>query len=675
MPTGSYETRPSRAGRLLPTVVACLMTCIGLVPCLAQVEIHRIVFVDKGTAPFTPGAPLYEATLSTFHPDALQRRMQLGMQPLLTERDRPIPQAYLDELAAAGASIRSASNWGAFVLAEIDPATAAGLRAQTQRYASVRPVGTSDYIPLIGSNDDADLPTCAPPRYGESHVTSSLIGALPLHEAGVYGQGAVVGLIDNGFRWRTIAGLQHADVRGEYDVIYGDDTTANGPNDPADQDGHGTLVMSILAGYMTDSIVGVAPASTLLLAKAEDMRWERRIEEEDYFLAVEWMERNGAQIISSSLGYRRFDSTDRSISYMQLDGKTTTPAQAVNIAAQFGVICVTAVGNGGPADSSLITPADADSVVAVGGTLRSGNPYGFSASGPTADGRIKPDIAALGAKVPALGTGEQRIVRPDGTSMAAPAIAGAFSLLRSIYPDLPSWSLRRALFETAEFPLLKDSSLGHGLPNVAKAAARLGPGPVRPSVIIRDGRRYVVCTVFNEAPVQCTLRVRSVGTTSWTEVLPTLTQHPIYEFPLDNGASATDLEYQVQASFNGLERTWPARGVGTLPSEGSDVACGATLPSFITSVHADRQLPRLRVAPNVVTDARRAVRVMGLVAVPVRARIASMSTGADADAAWSLTDGGSNLLLRIDELAAGRYALLLTMSDGTLHTAPFTIVR
>jgi serine protease AprX len=236
------------------------MTFVAAIPCLAQVETHRIVFVDKGSEPFVPGAPLYELTLQTFHADAIARRTLLGMDPVLTERDRPIPRAYLDELAAAGVSVHGISRWGGYVLADIDPATAAGLRAQTLRYARVEPVATTPYRTFIGATDDADLPVCTAPVYGPSLATSDLIGALPLHAAGVYGQGAVVGVIDNGFRWRTISGLQHVNVRGEFDVLYGDENTANEANDPPDQDGHGTLVLSILAGYLADSLVGVAPA-------------------------------------------------------------------------------------------------------------------------------------------------------------------------------------------------------------------------------------------------------------------------------------------------------------------------------------------------------------------------------------------------------------------------------
>jgi len=655
---------------VLLAVVASDITNLGGIPCHAQTEPYRIRFLDKGAEAFAPGTDLYEQTLATFHADAISRRQRMGLDPVLTERDRPVAYAYREALASLGIRVLAVSNWRNLVIAELDSVQAATL-SSAGLPVRVEPIATSPYVAFSnGTSSAAALPDCWPPYYGASLVTTTTVGALPLHEAGVYGQGAVIGLIDNGFR-RTLSPFAHLQVRGEYDVIYGDTVTSNDAADRPDQDGHGTLVLSIAGGYLKDTIVGVAPGATYLLAKTEDMRWERRIEEDHYALAVEWMERRGAQIISSSLGYLKYDSLQLPSTYDQLDGRTTTAAQAVNMAASFGVLCVTAAGNGGPASRSIITPADADSVIAVGGVLRSGRPYGFSSSGPTADGRIKPDVVALGAKVPCAGTGEPMMVAADGTSMATPAIAGALALLRSVYPDLPSWELRRALFESGQFPFTKDSTLGHGAPNTALAAALLGPGPVRPSIVISNGMRYAIATVFNQTPVECTLRVRPSGQTEWTSIEPSIRQHPHYVFPLDANDGVIDLEIQLEAVSGTRQRTWPFQGVASFPASGADVACGAQVPGVVTSIRTEAVDAGFALWPSVVSDRASGLRLRGASRV-ASVRIVGIALGSAWDASWA--PRGDDVMVQLPSLPKGQYMVIATTSDGrTLH-APFILM-
>ena len=654
-------------------VVASDITNVGGIPCLAQTEPYRIRFTDKGPGTFIPGDALYEQTLQTFHADALARRRSIGIFPLLTLRDRPVYAPYLDMLRSMGISIAAVSNWRNMAIAELDSSQAASLR-QGSRPWTVEPIASSPYVPFsLGTANKAQLPDCWPPYYGSSLVTTTTIGALPLHEAGVYGQGAVIGLIDNGFRL-SLPPFSHLQVRGEYDVIYGDSSTSNDAQDPGSQDGHGTLVLSVAAGFWKDSIVGVAPSATYLLAKTEDMRWERRIEEDHYALAVEWMERQGAQIISSSLGYLKYDSLQLPTDYAQLDGRTTTSAQAVNMASTFGVICVTAAGNGGPASRTINTPADADSVVAVGGVLRSGRPMAFSSSGPTADGRIKPDIAALGAKVPSAGTGEKPMIAADGTSLATPAIAGAFGLLRSIYPDDDPWRIRRAIFESGTFPFEKDSVLGHGVPNTTRAAELLGPGPVRPSIVISNGKRFAVATVFNVTPVACTLRVRPVGASDWTSVPAIAERHPHYVFPIDDNTGTVDLEVQLDAIVGARQRTWPFEGVGLFPANGSDIACGAQVPDVITSV-AEALLPTAPMAaPSVVTDRASGLRLLGLASAPTAVHVVGVPLGTTHSVNWESL-GGSVAAVDVRDLPVGRYMAVVTTEDAGIITAPFIILE
>ena len=144
--------------------------------------------------------------------------------------------------------------------------------------------------------------------------------------------------------------------------------------------------------------MGPAYNPDLLLAKTEDLRSERPIEEDNYAAAMEWMEKLGVDITSSSLGYFGFDSGFVSHTYADMDGKTTVSAKACKRAAQLGVLVCTAMGNGGgnAAYPYLITPADADSIISVGALDVNDTIAGFSSRGPTFDKRLKPEICAPG---------------------------------------------------------------------------------------------------------------------------------------------------------------------------------------------------------------------------------------------------------------------------------------
>src|SRR5439155_1377426 len=87
-----------------------------------------------------------------------------------------------------------------------------------------------------------------------------------------------------------------------------------------------------------------------------------------------------------------------------LDGGFNTAAPAVasvaaESAAAHGILVVTAAGNGGPGFRTLVTPGDADSVITAGAEDSLGALASFSSRGPTADGRLKPDLTAPGVLV------------------------------------------------------------------------------------------------------------------------------------------------------------------------------------------------------------------------------------------------------------------------------------
>jgi serine protease AprX len=368
--------------RASTVAITTIMYLAAVSMVVAQPTYYRVTFTDKGPDTFVPGSSAYNEALAAFHPRSLQRRAQVGMDPLLTKEDQPVDADYVQEILDLGIADPVVIHWRNCMIVNTDTITANRIKALPFVDSLVR-TNTVAYTPLI---DD-----CGPARPGENRRIHQALNTGTMIDAGVSGKGARVALLDNGFRLQRMTSLAHADIVATHDVIYGDDDVANGPNDPPEQDGHGSLVLSIAASWEQDSIIGVAPFASYLLVKTEDMRFERRVEEDFYTAAVEWAERNGADILSSSLGYRGFDSTEEQTPYRWFDGRSTFFSQAISMAVQRGMLCISAAGNGGPQDSTLYLPADADSGIAVGGSLwPSGFAWGMTSTRPCRLGWQRP---------------------------------------------------------------------------------------------------------------------------------------------------------------------------------------------------------------------------------------------------------------------------------------------
>jgi len=276
-------------------------------------------------------------------------------------------------------------------------------------------------------------------------------------------------------------------VIAERDFINNDDTTANQPGDPSGQDSHGTLTMSILGSYMPGKIIGPAFKSSFILAKTEYVPTETQIEEDWWAAGIEWMESNGVDVVSSSVGYNIFDGgSGYSWDNGDFNGKTAVTTKAAARAARLGVVVVTAMGNEGNGNGvrgTLLCPADADSILSIGAVTIPGTLASFSSTGPTNDGRIKPDIVAPGVSIysavipgPASYSTSQ-----GGTSASTPIAAGVAALLLSARPELTPIQVREALrnnadrVDTTRFLNHPNNFTGWGRVNALRAISHFGP--------------------------------------------------------------------------------------------------------------------------------------------------------------------------------------------------------
>lgn len=367
-------------------------------------------------------------------------------------RDRPVEPAYVDALAAQGVTIRHESRWLNAVSVDADEAAIAAIRT-LGFVREVRPVATGArraVAPRSAADEDD------PPIEGNTTQFLEAIGAHYLHGCGLTGDGVLVGVLDTGFAV-THEAMQGATIVGERDFVDGDDIVGVQEGDPGSAHWHGTAVLSTIAGNLGDYI-GVAPGASFLLAKTEDVSLEEPIEEDHYVAGLEWIEAEGADLATASLGYIDWYTQD------DLDGQTAVTTIAVNIAVEKGLIVLSAAGNNGPEPRTLIAPADSPAAITVGALTKQLTLANFSSRGPTADDRQKPEVTAPGVRVVCADPdNDAAYIEASGTSLATPLVAGLTALLLEAYPNTTAEEMKDLLYTTASLADAPTPGEGFGL--------------------------------------------------------------------------------------------------------------------------------------------------------------------------------------------------------------------
>ena len=281
----------------------------------------------------------------------------------------------------------------------------------------------------------------------------------------------VIGLLDTGFSLEHTA-LQRVDVIGQYDFVNDDNNPADevGQDDPGEDD-HGSVVLGILAANAPGTLMGVAYRASYLLAKTEKVfqngqEFEHLIEEDWWIEGLEWAEEMGAEIISSSLGYSKW------YRFQDLDGKTSKLTIAANFAVEKGISVIVAAGNLGDQPlgdlglgGRVSVPADGFDVLAIGSVDRHGRSLQFSSRGPTFDGRIKPDLVAMGLGVTSITpqTRNRFLHTHHGTSASTPLCTGVVALLMEAFPLATPRDIANAVRSTASQSHAPDNTVGYGI--------------------------------------------------------------------------------------------------------------------------------------------------------------------------------------------------------------------
>ncbi len=309
--------------------------------------------------------------------------------------------------------------------------------------------------------------------YGASFRQLSMMQAPEAHAAGWTGNGVLICVLDSGFRTTHVAfsGLSIVATR---DFVHGDTIVDDElGQDAAGAGTHGTMTLACIAGLKTGTFVGGAFGAAVALGKTEDVATETPVEMDYWQFGAEWADSLGADVISSSLGYFSFDPPFPSYGHADMDGKTTIVTRAAAMAMRRGIVVVTANGNErGSAWNDLLAPADADTVISAGAVDSFNVVTSFSSPGPTADGRIKPDVTAMGRRVYVpLFTDNVNYGRVSGTSFSTPLTAGMAALLLEAHPTWDPFAVREAIRETALGAATPDPDIGWGLIQMTGALA------------------------------------------------------------------------------------------------------------------------------------------------------------------------------------------------------------
>jgi serine protease AprX len=471
---------------------------------------HLIYFKDKGESDlrYFKKSEIESRLLKEFSQKSIERRKKVLGDEIFSYGDYPIYEPYIQQLKNLGIEPVNKLRWFNAISSYLTDEQLAVIKnlpfiEKIEKVKSFKLKRdnielSSDQLSKLYSNN-----------YGPSYTQLQLSDIPDVHSKGITGGNVIIGLLDTGFRWKSHEAIENTEVVAEYDFIFRDTITANQPEDVPGQDVHGTMILSIVGGKKNGKLYGSAYNSKFILAKTEDIRSERRVEEDNYASALEWMEQLGVDVTSSSLGYSEFDDPNESYTYRDMNGRTTIVARAVDSAFVRGVVTVTAAGNEYNSNwKYIVSPADARYVLAVGAVNSDGLIASFSSRGPTSDGRIKPDVCAMGTSVYTVSVGSySNYTFASGTSTSTPIVAGIAALLISHYPEINQWQVRDAIRNTASQANRPDTVYGWGIVSAKRAISY-------PLLIKRSGIPILYKTFFSNTSIDS---VRLIVMTDYTQ--------------------------------------------------------------------------------------------------------------------------------------------------------------
>ena len=429
---------------------------------------YAVFFKFKPQKEYSLGSPSKFLTQK-----AIQRREREKFP--LDSLDLPVTASYIQGISSLSQELLYVSKW---LNAAIVVTDAEG-KKKMEQLPFVQKVDwvAKGFISRTGNRSNTEVSASLPKKWALEEgyrqaaaydFQNELLGIPAMHQAGFTGKGITVAVFDSGFPGLDKATafshvFSNSQVLGQLNVV------RPWIKDVFRDNEHGTQVASLILANQAGTLVAGAHQAKVIFAITEDVATEYPIEELNWVRAAEYADSLGVDIINSSLGYLDFDEPSLTYTKPQLDGKTTYVTRGATLAAKRGILVVNSVGNYGSAgSSSLVAPADADGILAVGAINSSSTVSSFSSRGPTADGRIKPELVAFGQS-PVLIRGSGQVGAASGTSFSAPQIAALAAGLWEAKPEWTKDELLTNLLKSGSQYATPDQNLGYGIPNFRSA--------------------------------------------------------------------------------------------------------------------------------------------------------------------------------------------------------------
>jgi len=439
--------------------ICLFLLVVNISTSYAQDKVHLIYFKDKENSLYSLDNPSEFLTEK-----ALKRRQKQNIS--IQFRDLPVNLDYIQQVQATGAKVLYPTRWFNGVLIETDEVTF----SEVQKLECVQQTATlSKALKIQTEFEEFHLsPNSSPSTnnrrlesedYGASLTQIQLLGINKMHEQNFRGEGMTIAVMDNGFLDVDINPMfEHLTVLGTYDFVSQNNSVYKSGS-------HGTQVLSVMGAYKPSELIGGAYNASFYLFVTEDNDSESRAEEAFWLIAAERADSLGVDIISTSLGYNQFYNFELDYNTSDTDGNTSLITKAADIAVSTGMVVVTSAGNEGQSTWGTITfPADGDSVLAVGSVNSAGDYYIGSSRGYSADGRVKPDVVAMGVSTVTSNSGGFPR-RKTGTSFAAPSVTALVAGVWQSQPDLTAVEVIERIRRSGSQFYNPDDKMGYGIPN------------------------------------------------------------------------------------------------------------------------------------------------------------------------------------------------------------------
>ena len=438
----------------------CLMAAFALSASAEKTYKYRVNLKDKQGSAYSIDKP--EEFLSE---RALARRSR--QQLPVDETDLPVSQVYVKELQGMGLKLVTSSKWNNTVVLEVEDTLLMDKVASMPFVSKVKKVWTQpDSIPLRDKKRKKEVTNDVKESgqyYGKAFRQINIHGGDSLHAAGFAGKGMHVAVIDAGFyNADKIKFFKKMDLLGTRDFV-------NPQSDIYAENSHGMKVLSCMAAQTKNAFVGTAPEASYWLLRSEDADTEQPVEEDYWAAAIEFADSVGVDVVNTSLGYYEFDKGYGGYRYRDLDGHTSLMSHSASMAADKGIVVVCSAGNSGnDAWKKVTPPGDAEHVLVVGALNSELKNADFSSVGNTSDGRVKPDVMAIG-KGSVVSGNDGSVSKANGTSFASPTMCGVVACFWQACPWLSAKEVVKAVQQAGDRVDFPDNIYGYGVPNLWKA--------------------------------------------------------------------------------------------------------------------------------------------------------------------------------------------------------------